>query len=127
MSFLSLSTLAQLLSGCDSVEIKDREACYVNGRVSLGATCASTVGDRYVRQVPYADTLKMLEARPAEGGNPAHAPAVFQTADDYGEETIELETACRILGDNCTYELQTSIDNRKATLHALGVKLPTVP
>lgn len=67
-------------------------------------------------QLTPEETLDMLEARPAVQNKPAHPPAVFQSADDYGEETVELETACRLLGDSCSYELQSTIENRKEIL-----------
>lgn len=75
-------------------------------------------------------TLDMLEARPevtpSPGASPlpAHAPAVFQSADHYGEETVELETACRLLGNNCTYELQQLIQIHHAMLEQMDALKP---
>lgn len=78
-------------------------------------------------QLSVQETLDLLESRP-EVPNPtdpsktvpAHPPGVFQTADDYGEETTELEVACRLLGKHCSYALQTTIATHKAILQQLS-------
>jgi hypothetical protein len=58
----------------------------------------------------------MIEAQPATSTTPAHPPGVFQSASDYGEETTELETACRLLKNDCSYALQSTIENHKKIL-----------
>lgn len=66
------------------------------------------------------EALDMLEARPDGGADhPAHPPAVFESAKDYGEETVELESACRLLGDKCTYQVVQHIEARRQILNAL--------
>lgn len=109
---LLLSLCIPALSGCESVQIKNRLACAVNGSISLGSTCAETVTSK-PSQLSMDQTLEMIEAQPN------HPPAVFQSAADYGEETTELEVACRILGNDCTYELQNTIKTRKALLEKM--------
>lgn len=59
------------------------------------------------------ESLDMIESRPE------HPPSVFESADDYGEETIELQEACRMLGKSCSYELKKTIENRNKMLEAL--------
>lgn len=108
---LTGSTLA--LSSCETLTIQNRNPCFVNGVISLGSTCANTIGPIVIEQKTVTETLELLEARPD------HPPAVYQSAQDYGEETVELETACRILGDKCSYALQSTIKNRKKILKAL--------
>lgn len=87
--------------------------------ISNGATCANTVGPSQNWQIGMSEAIDMLEARQATSTTPAHPPAVFQSAEDYGEETTELEIACRLLGDSCTYELKTTINNRKQMLQKM--------
>jgi hypothetical protein len=96
--------------------IENRTSCFVNGVISLGSTCANTVGTSTTTQLDTEQTLDMLEARPAVSPLPAHPPAVFQSAADYGEQTTELETACRLLGNECSYALQSTIANHKKIL-----------
>lgn len=93
----------------------------MNGVISLGSTCGNTVGDPTTWHLTTQETLDLIEARPEMGGKPAHPPGVFQSANDYGEETTELEIACRLLGNDCTYELQTMITNRRLLLNSLSV------
>lgn len=116
---LLLSSFILALSGCQTVTIKNRTACTVNGAIFRGATCAETITGK-TSQLSPDDVVKMLELEaPNPNANPpvkGHAPAIFQTADDYGEETTELQVACRLLGDSCSYELQTTIENRKKIL-----------
>jgi hypothetical protein len=102
------------LESCETVQVQNRTACFVNGQLSLGATCANTVGGPIITQLTTEQALEMLEA------SPAHPPGVFQSAADYGEETTELEIACRILGNNCSYALQSTIDNHKLILSKLN-------
>jgi hypothetical protein len=109
---LLLFTLA--LSACQTITIQNRTACFVNGVISLGSTCANTVGTSTTTQLTTEQTLDVLEARPAVSPLPAHPPAVFQSAADYGEDTVELETACRLLKND--YELQSTIANHKKIL-----------
>lgn len=96
----------------------------MNGLISLGSTCANTVGTSITNQLSVNQTLDMLEARPATQDLPAHPPGVFQSADDYGEETTELEVACRLLGNNCSYALQTTVSNHKKILKAAKMFTP---
>lgn len=49
-------------------------------------------------------------------------PAVFQSGPDYGEETLELEEACRLLGNLCTYEMKATIATHVAVLKRLGLR-----
>lgn len=81
----------------------------MNGLISRGATCAETITG-VTSQLTMGQTLDALEAQP---GKP---PAIWQSADDYGEETTELQVACRILGDSCSYELKQMIEKRKDLL-----------
>lgn len=113
----SLPLLAILLSGCilsacETLTLQNRTACFVNGELSLGATCAGTISGQ-TSQLSTQDTISMLEA------GPNHAPAVFQSADDYGEETVELSTACRMLGDDCTDSIKTLISQRNKLMDRL--------
>ncbi len=107
------------LSSCESVQIKNRTAYFANGELSLGATGANTVGTPSSFQITTEQALDILEARAATSSTPAHAPGVFESASDYGEETTELETACRLLKDNCSYALQTTVQNRKQIVKQL--------
>jgi hypothetical protein len=116
------STLA--LSACETVQVKNRTACFVNGEISLGSTCSNTVGTETTTQLDTESTLDVLEARAATTSTPAHAPGVFQSAADYGEETTELETACRLLGNDCSYELQSTIQTHHTILKKLKALVP---
>lgn len=96
----------------------------MNGVISLGSTCANTEGPSTTTQNDTDGTLDILEARIATSTTLAHAPAIFESADDYGEETTELETACRLLGNNCSYQLQMMVDNRKTISEQLKKFIP---
>ena len=100
--------------------IKNRTAYFVNGQLSLGATGANTVGTPTDFQITTAQALDVLEARAAEDGTSAHPPGVFESAADYGEETAELEMACRLLSDNCSFSLQSTVQNRKRIIEKLN-------
>lgn len=106
------------LSACQTVTIKNRQPCFVNGVVTNGSTCADTVTDTKTWQLTEQQTLNMIEARDANTSPDgiAHPPGIFQTAADYGEETTELEEACRLLGSNCKKDLQDTIAARKQIL-----------
>lgn len=117
-----LAGFAQALSGCQTITIQARNPCFVNGEISLGATCANTITSE-TTQLTTAQALDMLEARPARPDPdhpdqtlPAHPPGVFQSADDYGEETTELETACRLLGGDCSYALRATVATHKKVM-----------
>jgi hypothetical protein len=105
------------LSGCETVQITARHPCALNQTFALGATCADTISS-VTNQITEADAIAMLQAQqavtnPDGSTTPAHAPAIFQSADDYGTETIEMDTACRLLGNNCSYELEQTVRTRK--------------
>jgi hypothetical protein len=63
------------------------------------------------------ETLSMLE------GSSEIPPAVFQSAADYGEETVELETACRLLKNKCTFEMHSTIAAHKRIIEAAKARL----
>lgn len=118
---LSLFTLG--LSACVSLAIQNRTAYAVNGDLSNGATGADTINENTC-QLTVDQTLDTLEARPSPLPDPchsgaviqAHPAAVFQSAADYGTETVELDQACRDLGNDCSYALQQTIKRRKMFL-----------
>lgn len=102
-----LSLFILVLSSCGTLIIKNRVACFINSEIYLGSTCVNTVGISQTTQLDMNQTLDMLEARKD------HPPAIYQSASDYNEETIELESGCLILGKRCSYELKNIIENRK--------------
>lgn len=57
-----------------------------------------------------ADPSKNLTAR---GG------AICQSASDWNKLKTSLEQACKILGNNCSFEIKTSIDQLGATINKL--------
>lgn len=124
LQLILLVGCTQALEGCQSIVVQNRTSCFINGEISLGSTCANTVGASVTTQLTIDQTLDLLEARPALDQLPAHAPAVFQSAADYGEETIELETACRLLGNSCSYALQSTVKNHKKVLQAVKALIP---
>ena len=113
--FLTSFTLA--LSGCVYLTIQARTPCFVNGELSLGSTCANTITG-VTSQLTTEQSLDMIEARPATAETPAHPPAIYQSAYDYGVETNELDIACRLLKSECSYELKATIENRKKIVSA---------
>lgn len=121
MILLSLSTLV-LLSACETITIKNRTPCAVNGVLSRGMTCANTVGAPNPSQHTMDEAIQMIEEIPASDGVAYRAPAVIESAKDYGEETDELNVACRLLGKSCTYELQSSVKNRQEFLRRIGAR-----
>lgn len=120
MILLSLSI--PVLSGCEHLTIHNRFPCAVNGKISRGMTCSNTVGDPSPTQHTMDEAIQMIEEIPASDGVAYRAPAVIESAKDYGEETDELNVACRLLGKSCTYELQSSVKNRQEFLRRIGAR-----
>lgn len=87
--------------------------------------CSNTVGQPNPTVWDMKAAVQMLDELPADPVHhkPYRAPAIIESAEDFGEETAEIETACRILGKDCTYELQQVIHNRKLLVRT-GVHLP---
>lgn len=102
--------------------IQDTTACTVNGVISRGATCASTVSSVQT-QLTLAEVLDILEARPERPDPqhpglvlPAHPSGVFESAEDYASDSSELQQACRDLGTRCSYAAKQAIERRQNTL-----------
>ncbi len=106
------------LNGCGSITIENTSACAVNGKLSLGATCANTLGPVTSVQITLEQALDILEARPATGSAPAHPSGVFQSAADYEKDSVEIQEMCRMLGNKCSYAVQQIIMGRQLLLDA---------
>lgn len=50
--------------------------------------------------------IEFLEAQPETPEHPAKAAAVCMSAIDFGNMKTELETACRMLGNRCSYAVR---------------------
>lgn len=119
---LSLSSLSFIGSGCDSIEIKDKVTCSVSGSLARGATCTHTLtGD--ISYKSFEEYLDWLEAKPERPDPshpgallPAHGAALAMSSKDWGEFKTELEIACRLLKNRCSYEMKQAIVNLEKIL-----------
>ncbi len=118
-TLLLLFALTVLESGCimGHIVVPNTEACSVAGVFSAGGFCAETISGK-TRDLTMNEYLDFLEAQPErpdpfnEGKTlPARAGAICQSTSDWNEQKTALEVACRILGKNCTYELEQTIKN----------------
>ncbi len=113
-----LSWCIAALSSCGSITIENTRSCAVNGKLSLGATCANTLGPVTSVQITLEQALDVLEARPATGATPAHPAGIFQSAADYEKDSVEIQEMCRMLGKKCSYAVQQIIAGRQLLLDA---------
>lgn len=145
IGFTSALLLASLLSGCQSVTIKNTEPCAVAAVLEAGGFCAGTLTG-VTRDLDPGQMLDLIEARDERpdprpsytpdpspthtcGGVltdrpclPAKAAGVIQTAEDFGTTKETLEEACRLLGSHCTYELKQTIVSMGKTLRLIQLK-----
>lgn len=112
---LSLSSLSFTASSCQSIQISDKEVCSVTGKLSAGGTCTHTLSDEihYKTFEQYIDWLSAKPERPDpdhEGQKlPPHGAALCMSANDWAAMKTELETACRLLGKNCSWAMKQTI------------------
>ena len=96
--------LSLLVSGCETIQIYDSKFCSVNGVVSNGAICTHTLNEKeeLMTMDQFLDFLSANAQKPA---------ALCLSAEDAGAMKDALETACRLLGKKCTYEVEKTIEN----------------
>ena len=90
----------------------------------------------------FAETLDFIQAQPdrkcvpvkglpicADNQNagiavdlPARGAAIMMSDADFESISVELQTMCRIMGKNCTYQTQALIAGMKQTLQAKRVR-----
>lgn len=95
-----------------SVKINDKTVCAASGDVSSGATCTHLISSDH-SFLTFDEFLDFLSARPESPDHtiPAKGAAMCMSANDWGKMKLELETACRLLGKKCSYELSKTIEN----------------
>ncbi len=117
-ALLSLLILTAL-SGCRAgarITIPGADVCTVAGFINDGAWCVNTLSSKItdLTRDQYFDMLepKLAVPDPDHPGEviPGRAGAVSQSAHDWNEQKIALESACRLLGKNCTVELRQALD-----------------
>lgn len=126
---LGLSVLFALSTGCDSVYIQDRVGCAFAGTFEAGAICGHMrAGDTC--DLSLDEMLDFMQAQPnarlcvTKCGLPVCADdqtvgkavnlaprgaAIAMSSLDWGGLKTDLETACRVLGDKCSYEVKKAI------------------
>lgn len=125
---LLILSVSMALSGCRAghVVVPDTEACTVAGVIAAGAICAHTLakdaeGKPLTRDMTMDEYFDFLEPKEeGENSEPARAGAVCESTNDYGAKKTALEQACRILGKNCTYEMQQAIEGMKQVIELAG-------
>src|ERR1017187_8697433 len=101
---LSLCTFALMLLGCNSVKIHNIEICSVAGKMSAGMDCAETLTAK-TREMNLDETIVFLEPNEKEGRGGAYC----ESAKDLDSMKTSLEQACKLLGSQCSYEIQQTI------------------
>jgi hypothetical protein len=113
-----LLLLTLKLSACQSVTIKEKTFCTVAGQLIDGAFCSHQI-EPGTFDLTAEQLIAFLEAAPAVPATattpaiPAKGAGVVMSLDDFTEYQTELETACRILGKNCSEALQNSAATMK--------------
>lgn len=107
-----------LEGGCDNehITVPITEACTVSGMLAAGAFCKETRINGNSRDLTLDQFLDFLEPQlerpdPEHPGAvlPARAGAICQSATHWNLQKTALEQACRVLGRDCTYEMQQTI------------------
>lgn len=93
--------------------------------MSAGADCDNTLSDNPT-SLALDQFINFLEPQPEirdpKSGvviSPARAGALCQSAEDWNSMKTELEQACKILGNQCTYEMKQKFYAAVARLKAL--------
>lgn len=111
LRLLSLSVF-MAFSACKTgqIVVPNTEACTVAGVLVAGAICAETITGK-TRDMTTDEFFDFLEPKEAHDDVPGRAGAVCQSTDDWNNQKTALEISCRLLGKNCTYEMQQVILN----------------
>lgn len=117
--FGSLCLSLAALSAC--VSVPDTSACAVNGALSNGGTCVTTLSG-VTRELSFQGMLDLLDAMPVAYTDPdtgmpvaAHGAAIIQSAADWNAQKTALEEACRELGNRCSYAVTQALDSMEKT------------
>lgn len=122
--------LPLFLISCGTVVIPDSTTCFPNGKLSAGGTCSHSEeagtftltfneildlldAQPYDRMCVPVPGLKVCQENPAPGAviekiEKRGASAIIEV-DQYVAVKTALETACRLLRRNCTYEIKAAI------------------
>lgn len=103
-----LSTFIFLLNACQSVTVPNTTACTIAGDMAAGMICAETLTSK-TYDLTFDQTIEFLEPDPPQVGHTQRAGAICESSLDWNKKKTALEQACRILGDNCNYELKLAI------------------
>lgn len=97
--------------------------------MAAGADCDNTLSNKPV-SMTLAEFINFLEPQfdikdPKTGKvvTPGRGAALCQSAVDWNSLKTSLEQACKILGDNCTMDMQQQIAAVGARLDALQTKI----
>jgi len=75
----------------------------------------------------FIDFLEPQEERPDPKNPgktlPARGAALCQSASDWNKMKTDLETACKMLGNRCTYEIVEMIETLKSSIDGLQTKV----
>lgn len=108
-------------NGCKEITIKNSEFCAVSGILAAGMDCANSLKPD-TREMNLDETIAWLEPAAAvidSNGKvvvPAKGSAICQSSNDFTNNKTTLETACRMLGKKCSYELQQVISKMDETV-----------
>jgi hypothetical protein len=94
-----------LLVLCSCITIPNTKACSVAGVMSAGAICATTITHE-TSDMTLDEFLDFLEPQESTG----KGAAICQSAEDWNKMKTALETACRMLGKRCSYEMKKAIE-----------------
>ncbi len=109
LALLSLF-VSMALSACRGghLVVPNVENCTVAGVIAAGAFCSETITGK-TRDLTMNELFDFLEPQAAHDDVPARAGAVCQSAEQWNAQKTVLEQACRILGKDCTYEMQQTV------------------
>ncbi len=105
-----------LLSGCNTVEIKNVTLCAVAGKLSHGAICAESNTEK-TYDLTLNEYIIFLEADEAT----KKGPALAMSSSDFTKMKTALEQACESLGSKCSYETQKVIETMEKMSVQLGL------
>lgn len=112
-----------LLASCAT--IPNSIVCTPAGLVTLGGICGETQTSK-TWDLTFEEFIYFLEAQaehpdPNEPTHtvPAKGAAMCQSSEDYQKQKTALETACRLLGPRCSYEIKKQIKTMQANIDRL--------
>lgn len=126
MRIFTYTILSLFLAGC-SVQLPNIRVCATSGTILAGADCAWTNSDD-TEELTFEEWMDFLEPRPdskdAKGRKiKGHGAALCVSPSDWTRQKNALESACVKLGNACTLEMKSALQEADGRVKALQTKV----